>query len=522
LSRFLALDWDQNQLHVIAATVHGGTVTVQRAAVWQEERSPNPTDAEQLGQILRERLRSAGIAPAPVLACVGRDRLIVKDIKFPPVPEPEEAAIVRFQAVKELTDAPEDVVIDYAVVGEGNNGERQALALVIRREILETYQKVCQAAGLKLAALSPRPLGIAASLGQVMGTTVVTPPPDPADGAVAVVVVGERWAEFCVLRNGVPLLSRALTGGPNLAGEVRRNLAVHAGQAPQYPVCAVYVAGRGAGELVQRLSDLIETPIHTFDPFAGSEALDLPVGNRGSFAGAAGLLAVRARPDRLCVNFAAPRQAKAQRSPNYRLVRLGAAVALVVLVGLVVFRQALVASAESELDSLTTETRQVEDNLNRTKVNAKRVKAIDDWDNAVWLDEIYQLNCLIPDVNTLRVSSMQVEALPRTAKSKYVAVVTLKGKLFNSVAPRKPLDELVTRLSNDGYYSPEAPKVDKDGFTLRVHVERRPPGEYAAVLKLQPPPAGDGDGGKGGKKGKGKGKGKGGKKGPPRGRTAEE
>src|SRR5438445_13636480 len=105
----------------------GGRIHIQRAAAWKEERSPNPAEAEALGRLLRERLKDTGIPPAPVLVCIGRDRVILKEISYTSVPAYEEPAVVQFQVSKELGDAPGEVVIDYKPTRErGTNGEHHA------------------------------------------------------------------------------------------------------------------------------------------------------------------------------------------------------------------------------------------------------------------------------------------------------------------------------------------------------------------------------------------------------------
>lgn len=517
MARYLALDWDQNLLHVVAADVSKGSVRVKKVVVSHETLGPMASGAEELGKILKDRLREAGISPAPVVACVGRDKLIVKEVRYPAVPELEEPAVVRFQAVKELTESAEDVIIDYVLAGSARStltSDRKAVALVIRKEILEAYRTICEAAGLKLAGLTPRLVGMGACLRKVMGTTVVTPAPTPPDGVVTVVVVGEKQAEITILKDDVILLARSVPNNANLSGEIRRNLAVHAGQSAQMPVAAVYVTGRGAGELVKRLGEQLEdVPVYTFDPFAAAgtvEVLELqaavprtattpaerldaadapkPGGNRGTFAGAMGLLYLKSAGE-LPVNFVSPRQATPPANPNYRLLRLAGVAVALLFVGIFGIGLALQASWQDTLDQTEGLTKDVEGQLAKTKENAKLLKTLDDWETVVVLDELYDLAAHINDVNALRINSIQVEPVARTGKTvtKSAAKVTLKGRLVNRRDGRAPLDELIKSLKDEGYYSNDVPVINPEtnDFTLVVSIERRAPVDYKKQVEVK-------------------------------------
>lgn len=417
--RFLALDWDQ-QLHVVQITISGNTVRFQRAILLDENSTPNLGMAESLGTLLRQRLKDAGMSPAPVLASIGRDRLILKDIRYPVVPEHEEPAVVRFQAVKELHDTTaDDVVIDYLPTSD-SNGERQAQVYIARREMVEAYHHLCKAAGLKLAGLAPRPLGMAACLQRTIGATPSVPPPEPRDAAIALVTVGEKWAEFCILREGRVLQTRTLTLGPTLAGEIRRNLAVHAGQGAHDPVKAVYLALSGQqAALRERLVEWLDIPVYPFDPFAGADSPDLPSQGRGTFAGAVGLAFLWAARRELPVNFASAKQAHAAKDPNQRAILMAVALVLILFLCGIVVGNVMLDQAEKEKGDLEERVAETAMLVNQARDGTKVEEALHEWGGGFsWTDHYATIVQKLPKVtDRFKVQALSGELIKPTTKA---------------------------------------------------------------------------------------------------------
>src|SRR5207248_9221849 len=245
---------------------------------------------------------------------------------------------------------------------------------------------------------------------RVLSSPLSAAPPEVAQGAVAVMTLADQWAEFCVVHNGVLLFARAMAapaaGAENaLLGEIRRNLAVSAGQSPHAPVRALYLADSGARTALRELlQNTLAVPVHLLDPFLGESEPALAVDRRGSFAGAVGVLQTQAAAKALPINFAAPKEPKPARDPNKLRIAVAAAAAAVILIGAVVFAYAQVSGYDRQIKELTARKLGVEGQLSVVEEDDKRIKAIGEWADGevVWLDELYDLTERFPDGNLVR------------------------------------------------------------------------------------------------------------------------
>lgn len=498
MARFLALDWDAGHVHLLAATVAKGSLKLERALSWAEAEPPSAANGEAFGQRVRDRLKDAKVAAAPLLVAIGRDKLILKEVRYPAVPPHEEPGVVRFQAVKELTDAPDDVVIDYqASESPEPNGERKALAVALRKDAVAAYQAVARGLGVKLAAATPRAFGTVACL-----LRTANPAPEPGT-AFAVLTVGAKGGEFAVARGenlafARPVAGPALASDTALLGEVRRNLAVYAGQSSQNPVRALYVAEAGGTlGVADRLRDTLAVPVHSFDPLAGLENLSAELAP-GAFAGAAGLLHLQARGRVLPVNFVSPREPRAAADPHQRTKTIAVAAALALALGLGGLGYSRLAAKDAAIAELNRTKSEIDAELQTRDSDDRRLKALDDWlaNQVVVLDELYELTAVVreQDVSRMRVNSFAVNPINAVGRRKYPSRIELKGLVGSDVTPVQVVQK---ELSAEPFYNVGSKVVGPNPsgrgqqfsqqWNLKYDVERRPAEKFARSFEATPP-----------------------------------
>jgi hypothetical protein len=320
--------------------------------------------------------------------------------------------------------------------------------------------------------------------------------------------VAERWAEFCVLREGNVLLSRPMTAGPTLAGEVRRNLAVYAGQTQQ-PIRAMYVAEAGeAAALRERLQQDLGIPVHGLDPFAGEQGPHLPNDNRGAFSGAVGLLHAQAAGKALPINFVAPKRPTVRRDPAK--VRLGVfgGVAAALVLGLIGTGYYVLDQRDQEYKRLFQERTNLDRQIAAYEDDSKRAQFVNDkWAQTEvnWLDELHDVADRLPRDDSVRLVHLRGLPLTQTANDKHIARIEMLGIAARDFQVHQRLDQM---FDDPGHYRVEPNKEVKlntsldsreypQQFVARVDVKRQAPGQYTRKLQVFEPKRRPGRGGPG-------------------------
>jgi Tfp pilus assembly PilM family ATPase len=502
LARILALDWDQRLVHIVAAQTGRGGARIEKAVQFEEDLDLTPQNASQAGQRLRERLKEFGFVGGPVLICTGRERVILKEVRHPSVPPSEEPALVRFQASKDLTETADEVVIDYQPLGAGPQGDRQAMAVIVRKDMLTAYQTVCRVAGLRLAAIAPRAFGAAGAVERATGV-MLTPGPVTPDAVLGVLTLGERWAELCILRGRTVLLARSLTIGATLPGEIKRSLTVYAGTHGDNMPQALYVAGNGEhGPLRERLHQAIGLPVHALDPFASEEKVDVRAKTRGGFTGAVGLLHLWSKSERLPINLAKPKEPKPESDPRKRKKILIACAAAAGFILLLIYGQ-FVLSAQAEDLALQ---RQAKNNrqaaLAKLEEDSTDVAELKNWDATTvpWLEELYDVSRRMDFRENFHLNSLTMGPAPKRGDAgkkgpatgpSYAGQITMAG-----VAPLKQdylISNLASRLGVDKHLNavrgPATKTGEEEEFRFTVSVLKQPPSAYEGRLEVPSVPS---------------------------------
>jgi hypothetical protein len=413
--------------------------------------------------------------------------VILKELRYPKVPANEEPAIVRFQTAKELTESVEDSIIDYTHMGNGAGpGESHALAVVVKKEVVNSLQGLCRGLGMKLLAITPRPAAVIGALDRSRKGKI------PVGVVEALLTIGPRWADLSILRGQSLLFARSLGVGPTLAGEVKRSLTVFDNSADS-PVQTLFVASDGEeSALCDRLGESLSLPVQFLDSFLPEDAVQVDKARRGRFTAAIGLVQRWSEKPQLAINFVCPKEPRQAANPRKRQKVIGAVAAAVVLLLLVVYANMVLAGKKNAVAEWTDNKTEAEARLKSLAQESLDINALKDWDNTSvsWLDELYDLTARFPSIKGFHINSLTaIPSSKKTVKTKYVAGVTITG--IAPVADSTMVHKLVEVINDAGFRVAKVEHskagLNNQDFQVKIDLMRQPSEKYTTVLKIPPP-----------------------------------
>lgn len=419
MSRFIAIDVDASGLFVAAGFARGNSVRIDQAVPILDDPRPLTADtAPEVAKRLKEALAAARIAPAPVLVSVGRDRVVLKDIRHPKTAPTEEPAIVRFQAQRDLAEPPDTLHLDYVPMPAPPGAEdKRATAVFVKKDLFNAARILCESAGLKLAGFTPRPYATAAAVRRAIAAGTATPP-ENLTAPIGVLTLWDGGGEFVVFQGEHLVFSRSVSGMAlqsegALLGETRRSLAAFAAQSPREKLDALYLSEghSGGGSWAARLQESLPLPVHPFDPLVGNPAADaVPSHLRGRFTPVVGLLAARGAGP-LPINFVTPRQPRAEPSRGRSWVLIGLLLLILLGAGIGGGVYFLHDGLDKRAKAAQARKKGADELLVEEKKTFAKLKAIDDFRNrdVNALDLFWDVTEATPDISKVHMREFDLK-----------------------------------------------------------------------------------------------------------------
>jgi len=214
----IGLDVGSTSVRAAELTVGGGAPSLVRIA--QVPLGPGAVengevrDVEAVTEAVRELWRRGGFKSREASLGVGNQRVVVREVTLPALPEKEMRQSLPFQ-VQELIPIPMDeAVLDYDVLEELEEEGRKVQRLLVvaaQREMVDRHLAVATGAKLEAVGVDLVPFALVRSIGEYEGLGL-----EESDaGGEAVVDVGADVTNISVHERGVPRFVRILPSGSN-------------------------------------------------------------------------------------------------------------------------------------------------------------------------------------------------------------------------------------------------------------------------------------------------------------------
>ncbi len=195
--------------------LHAGTAPTPPGAV----KEGVVIDPHSVANRIRQALTTAGTKGGRVVSAIGGQAVIVRELKFPPMPDADLQNAARFEAERYVPYGVRDVNMDLDVIGETTeDGQKKVVVLLVaaKRDTIDKHVQALEVAGLEPFVLDVDAFAI---------MRAHTPPNQRPGDAQVLVDMGAETTDIVIAESGQMRLTRNVNiGGNNLTRAVGTKL----------------------------------------------------------------------------------------------------------------------------------------------------------------------------------------------------------------------------------------------------------------------------------------------------------
>ena len=267
----VALSWDQGQLHALVAAVRAKEIQLIDVIRLDIDRQTTP---EATGQQLATELKKHNVQSYELLVGIPRSQVELVQLTLPTATEAELPGMVCNEVTRQLSDVPDDALIDYVVLPCNADDICHVEAAVLRPETNMFLQGIANGVGRSPKQAVLRPLAVASLFDRLTGE-------DHAKSLLLNLVDDD--ADMSILSGGRVQFSRTVRLATEqssddrlerIVDEIRRTVAVAPlDEKDESVVQHVYMFGdlNRSGPYIERMADALGLPVSVLDPLVGIE-----------------------------------------------------------------------------------------------------------------------------------------------------------------------------------------------------------------------------------------------------------
>ena len=416
MPRYVALDWDDQQIRAIFANLQGDSITIDDALTLSIDTAKSSDNLAALVETIRETVSDHRYRAAEALITIRRADVELRLLSLPTVPDEELPDIVRFQALRDFSEISEDWPIDYLRVSEAP-GEMTVLAATVPKDRVDRFSAITEKAELKAKSVILRPCAA--------GSLVNHQTSIKQEHIQLMVDEFGTGLELTVLKDKVATFIRTVQRptGPSrvnlLAGEIRRTIVAAQNQMGGERVEQVIVFGAGPDHeaACKQLEERLDLTVTSIDPFedlklirkSRSETIEEP----GLFAAALGLLVNQNDPGAAVLDFLNPRKVEEPKSKRPVAIASIAGAASVLLL-LAAGCWWYLSSLDQQILELQRSSQGLRKNVETAEARISEYKSVQEWmrGDINWLDEMRDISTELPPPDQAKVREFRANISP--------------------------------------------------------------------------------------------------------------